>query len=166
MMSHRLVHAFLTSRLYYCNALLSGCSNKSLNGLQLVQNAAARILTGTNRRDHITPSLASLHWLPVKYRIEFKTLLLTYKALNGLAPPYLKELIEPYQPLRTPTRSQYAKMLKIPQKSKVKARIGGRAFKHQAPQLWNLLPISIREADTLNIFKTRLKTFLYDKAYN
>ena len=123
--NEKLVHAFVTSRLDYCNALLSGCPNKSLNRLQVVQNAVARILTETSRRDHITPSLASLHWLPVKYRIEFKTLLLTYKALNGLAPPYLKELIEPYQPLRTPTRAQYAKMLKIPKKSKVKARIGG-----------------------------------------
>jgi len=66
--------------------------------LQLIQNAAARVLTGTRKRDHISPVLASLYWLPVKFRIEFKILLLTYKALHGQAPSYLEELIAPYYP--------------------------------------------------------------------
>ena len=129
----------------------------------MIQNAAARVLTRTRRRDHITPVLASLHWLPVKSRIEFKILLLTYKALNGQAPSYLKELLVPYYPTRT-LRSQNAGLLVVPRVSK--SRMGGRAFKYQAPLLWNHLPVSVREADTLSTFKSRLKTFLFDKAYS
>ncbi|XP_060787710.1 uncharacterized protein LOC132893026 [Neoarius graeffei] len=73
-----LVHAFVTSRLYYCNALLSGCSSKCINKIQLVQNAAARALTRTRRYDHITPMLSTLHWLPIKFCTDYKILLLTF----------------------------------------------------------------------------------------
>ena len=76
--------AFVPSRLDYCNPLFPGCSNKSIKALQLIQNAATHLLTATQKRDLIiSPVLASLHWLPVKTRIEFKILLLAYKALNG-----------------------------------------------------------------------------------
>ena len=84
--AEKIVHTFVTSRLDYCNSSLSDCPNKSIKTLQLVQNAAARVLTKTRKRDYISPILASLYWLPVKSRIEFKILLLTYKALNGQAP--------------------------------------------------------------------------------
>ena len=144
-------------------ATLSGCPSKSIRTLQLVQNAAARFLTGTRRREHISPVLASLHWLPIKFRIEFKILLLTYKTLNGIGPSYLKELIVPYYQSRS-LRSQHAGLLVIPRVSK--SSMGGRAFSYQAPLLWNNLPVEVRGADTLSIFKSRLKTFLFDKAYS
>ncbi len=83
--AEKLVHAFMTSRLDYCNALLGGCPASSINKLQIVQNAAARVLTRSRKYDHITPILQSLHWLPIKFHISCKILLLAYKALNDLA---------------------------------------------------------------------------------
>lgn len=83
----RAIHAFITCRLDYCNSLYCGLDHSSIHRLQLVQNAAARLLTGTRKREHITPVLASLHWLPVSFRINFKILLMVFKCLNGLAPP-------------------------------------------------------------------------------
>jgi hypothetical protein len=99
--AEKFIHAFVTSRLDYCNALLSGYPDKDLNKIQLVLNRAVRILTRTKIFDHITPVLASLHWLPVKARADFKVLLLTYKALHGLAPTYIYDLVLPYIPTRT-----------------------------------------------------------------
>ncbi len=91
-----LINAFMTSRLDYCNALLGGCSARSIDKLQMVQNAAARVLTRTRKYDRISPVLSTLHWLPIKHCIDFKILLITNKALNGLAPQYLSELLSHY----------------------------------------------------------------------
>ncbi len=66
--AEKLVHAFMTSRMDYCNALLGGSPASSINKLQVVQNAAARVLTRSRKYDHITPISQSLHWLPIKYR--------------------------------------------------------------------------------------------------
>ena len=93
-----LLHSFISSRLDYCNSLFTCLSQKTLKRLQTVQNSAARLLTRSRKYDHITPVLASLHWLPVCFRIEFKSLLITFKALHDLAPAYISELLVPYVP--------------------------------------------------------------------
>ncbi len=100
------INAFMTSRLDYCNALLGGCSARLINKLQLVQNAAARVLTRSRKYDHISPVVSTLHWLPIKHCIDFKILLITYKALNGLAPQYLSELLSHYRPAPSATISK------------------------------------------------------------
>lgn len=158
----RVVHLFVTSRLDYCNSLYCGLDQSSLKRLQRVQNAAARLLTGTRKREHITPVLASLHWLPVTFRIDFKILLLVYRCVNGLAPEYLSELLTPYAPVRS-VRSESQFLLNVP-RSRLKTR-GDRAFSVAAPKLWNNLPLHIRAAPTLDSFKSALKTHLFTLAF-
>ncbi|MBN3280878.1 STON1 protein, partial [Polyodon spathula] len=63
-----------------------------------IQNSAAGVLTRVKSRCHITPVLSRLHWFPVTQRINFKMLLLTFKALHGLAPSYLSDLIRRHVP--------------------------------------------------------------------
>ena len=99
-----LIHAFVSTKLDYCNSLLSGLSQSQIQRLQYVQNSAGRLLTETRKYDCITPVLKELHWLPVAERIHYKILLLAFKSLNNLALFYLKGLLTPYVPIRNVPR--------------------------------------------------------------
>ena len=153
-----LVSGLVTSRMDYCNALLYGLPCTILNRLQRVQNTAARIITKTSRYSHITPVLYELHWLPVQYRVQYKILLHTFKALHGKAPPYITDMLQVYHPART-LRSQNSLSLVVPRTRT--ARYGDRCFHHAAPMLWNNLPPNIREAVSIDSFKRQLKTHFF-----
>ena len=105
----------------------------------------------------------SLHWLPVNQRINYKILLLTYKALNGQAPSYITELLKPYTPARN-LRSSSKNLLKIPLVKLVS--YGHRCFSFAAPTLWNSLPDYIKQSSSLSSFKTYMKTYLFKKCYS
>uniref|UniRef100_A0A671Y9A2 Reverse transcriptase domain-containing protein n=1 Tax=Sparus aurata TaxID=8175 RepID=A0A671Y9A2_SPAAU len=159
-----LIHAFVSSRLDYCNASgLSGLPCESTKSLQMVQNAAARVLTRTRTFYHITPILASLHWLPVHLRSDFKVLLMTYKTVHSIAPSYMSDLITPYIPTRA-LRSENSGLLMVPRIKKKSA--GCRAFSYRAAFLWNNLPADLRPAGSVDAFKSKLKTHFFDLAFN
>ncbi|CAI7934913.1 Hypothetical predicted protein [Podarcis lilfordi] len=109
----RVVHALVISHLDYCHALYVGLPVKVTRKLQLIQNAAARLGTGSGCRDHITLVLKDRHWLPVRFRTQFKVLVLTFKALNFLGLVYLKERLHLHRSAWT-LRSSSKGLLVVP----------------------------------------------------
>jgi len=158
-----IIHAFISSRLDYCNSLFTCLNKKELDRLQAVQNSAARLLTHINKRAHITPVLASLHWLPIQYRIQFKILVLTFRALNGEVPPYISDLIQLHTPTRN-LRSLGQKLLVVPCTHVITR--GDGSFRAVASGLWNALPPFIRCATSVEAFKKQLKTLLFKQAFS
>ena len=132
----------IQSHLDYCNSLLSGLPKYQLDRLQKVLNAAARVICLVPKFNHISPYLKDLHWLPVELRIYFKILLLVFKALNGIAPRYICDLIR--------TKASTRSSLKC-------KTFSDRAFAFAGPSRWNKLPLTIRMAPNLDTFKRHLE---------
>lgn len=157
-----IIHAFISSRLDYCNSVFTCLSKKSLERLQVVQNAAGRLITRSPKCSHITPLLIKLHWLPIHYRVHFKILVLAYRALNDQAPFYIRELLQPYVPSRSLRCSDQG--LLVTKKTWLKTK-GDRAFAAVAPALWNSLPLSLKSVDSVISFKKQLKVHLLKLAF-
>ena len=153
-----LVNCFVISRIDYCNSLLANMPRYALDRLQRVMNAAARMLCGAGKYSHVSGLIRErLHWLPVPQRIRFKLCLTMYKVIHGLAPAYLSELCERTTAL-VRTRSSVRGDLVT---RRTKTKFGERAFVVAGPAVWNSLPRCIRDAQSVNSFKTALKTFLF-----
>ena len=152
-----LVQALVLSRLDYCNALLAGLPASSIKPLQLIQNAAARLIFNEPKRIHVTPLFINLHWLPIAARIKFKALMFAYKPTTGSAPLYLNSLLQTYVPSRSLHSVSECRLI-VPSQRSTKSLL--RTFKLNVPSWWNDLPNSIRAAESIAIFKNRLKTHL------
>ena len=153
-----LVQAMVISRLDYCNALLAGLPACAIKPLQMVQNAAARLVFTQPKRAHVTPLFIQLHWLPVAARIKHKALTLAYKTISGSAPAYLKEILRPYVPARELRSSNTNRLAMPPARSK---RHQAKLFSVIVPQWWNKLPEATRLASSLSTFKKHVKTLLF-----
>ena len=160
-----LVHALVTSRIDYGNAMLYGISDRLLHCLELVQHSAARVVLRIRRGDRhsMTAALKQLHWLPVKWRVEYNLLVLVFRALHDRTSTYLASLLMPYVPRRA-FRSADRVLLTVPRH--YLERYGRRSFPRAGPTLWNTLPEELRLIDNMNTFKARLKTHYFKLAFN
>src|SRR6218665_1466770 len=139
----------VTSKLNYCNSLLYGTSESNLNKLQRVQNDLARVVLRAPWRCHAPHLLRDLHWLPIRFRITYKVVLMTYKVRHSKEPSYLYSLLHDYIPTRV-LRSSDQHLLENPKSSIAKA---SRAFRHSAPVVWNNLSANTRCATSPVSFK-------------
>ena len=136
-----LANALVSSRLDYCNLPILSLTDFELRRLQLVQNSLCRVVTGSSKSSHITPQLKKLYWLPVRYRVQVKIGVITYKILNRSQPVYLRELIHPYTSSRNTRRSTpKLKFLQTPtfdRRVHKSIKHSSNSFSHYAPVLWN-----------------------------
>ena len=154
----QLVNSYVVSRVDYCNSIIAGSPVNLTNQIQSVLNAASRLLYGRGRFDHITDILRDkLHWLRVPQRIAFKCVLLVYKAQNGLAPSYISRscMRSSSVQIRYALRSASRDTLAIP---RTKTKFVERSFALAGP--------TIKAAETVGIFKSRLKTHLFGLSYD
>lgn len=157
-----LISATVLSRLDYCNATYVGLPSEQLSRLQRVQNCAARLVMRKKKRDHVTPLLKELHWLPVKARCQYKVAVLAYRYFDGSLAPYLSSTLCTRKPPRT-LRSSYERRLSIPKRN-LKS-FGDRAFSYMAPQIWNSLPVGLRDSTSISSFRSHLKTYLFKQFF-
>jgi hypothetical protein len=155
-----LILGTVISHLDYANTLFVGLPQCDIAKLQRVQNIAAKLVLNNNSDSR--SALKQLHWLPIHLRVQHKVLTIVYRCLNGQGPSYLTKKLQLHTSGRAGLRSDNIyKRLKVPlTKRKLFAN---RSFSVMAPTWWNDLPNDIKQADTVDIFKKRLKTFLFIK---
>ena len=156
-----LIQALVISRLDYCNSLLAGLPACAIKPLQLIQNAAARLVFNLPKFSHVTPLLRSLHWLPVEARIRYKTMVIAYGAVKGTAPPYLQALIRPYTQTRALRSSTTGLLAPLPLRKHSSRSAQSKLFAALAPQWWNKLPHDARTAESITTFRRHLKPHLF-----
>ena len=158
----------MNSKLDYCNSLFVSLTDFELRRLQLVQNSLCRVVARSSKFSHITPQPKKIHWLPVRYRVQFKIGLITYKILNQGQPVYLRELIHLYTSFRNTRRSTpKLKFLHTPTfDRRVHRSIEhfSNSFSHYAPVLWNSFPFQIKNSSSVASFRKHLITHLYNSS--
>ena len=163
-----MVTQLVISKLDYCNSLYMNLPKTRLNKLRSTLNGAIRFIYNIkDRSEDLLPYYKRAHILPLDQRIFFKVCLLTYKAVYGISPAYIRNLVEIENPLTTArTRSKIegdCYRLKTPKTTN--SKIDQRRFTNYAPTTWNSLPWEIRSLRNVDIFKGRLKHYLYDRIW-
>ena len=160
-----IVQAIVMSRIDYSNSLLYGVAATNLSKLQRVQNAAVRLVCSLPRHEHVTSSFIRLHWLPIKFRINFKIAILCFKCIHRHATNYLKSMVAIKKTSTYNLRSSTSIQLEDHSR-RSKKTLGDRAFSNASAKIWSSLPQSLQSQQNFNTFKSLLETHYFREVFN
>jgi len=130
--------------------------------LQSVLTATARLIFTARRTDQISPLLRDLHWLRVPECVKFKLCVLAYRCLQGTASPYLIDDLSLGSADGNRCHLQSADSPTLVVKPTRCSTLGNRMFPMAAACAWNSLPAAVRDAPSLLLFRSRLKTWFFE----
>jgi hypothetical protein len=160
-----LVVALVLTKLDYGSATLAGLPATQVDRLQSVLHAAARLIYGRRKFDHVTPLLRDLHWLRVPERITFRLATLAYRCQHDRAPRYLATQLHRVADMEARRRLRSASTAALDVPRTAHPTIGDRAFSVTAAKAWNSLPPTVQSSESLDIFRRRLKAELFTRSY-
>jgi len=135
-------------------------STTATRASSFIYSGASSLVFRLRRYDHVTDALATLHWLCLPQRVDFKMAVMAFRVLHGLAPPYLNQLVRGADlPSRRRLRSASSHQLLMP--SFRLTTVGRRTFPVAASLVWNSLPSYIQASFSLSAFRQRLKHFFF-----
>ena len=163
-----LIHAFIASRVDYCNAILAGSPRSMTDKLQHLMNAAACFITGTQHKfDHGLSRLLhnNLHWLDVPERIQYKIGITVHCCLQSKAPKYLTDCCTPVSEIASRHHLSLASRHRLSVPRYRLTTFGRRAFSVAGLTVWNSLPDSLRDPALISSssFRQLLKTDLFNR---
>jgi hypothetical protein len=153
-----LLNSLVLSRIEYASSLLFGVNKSLLKRLEAVSNSALRIVARKRKFDHLTEARLQHLWLPVESRQIIRILVLVYTSLHSRRPAYLADILQLQE--NRHTRSQTQQLLVVPRTA---GRMADRSFSVAGPSLWNTIPLSIRQASRVEVFRTQVTKFLQEK---
>ena len=152
--ARKLICSLIHSRVDYCNSFFAGLPAQSIDRLQSIINASARLACALNKYDHITPALRDrLHWLPMQQRITYKLCLLTFKEIQGMGPPYIVELCKRVNTIESRRRLCSAAGGQLIVRGLY--RFLKKGVRYAGPSAWNSLPTEWRLSSTNSSFCAR-----------
>ena len=143
---------------------MAGLPQVTFEPLQRVQNAAAWLILDLNLWNHVTPGLRQLHWLPVRWRIQYKLCTIMQSIHTGRCPVCMAECVQTVanSATRTGLRSSNSSQYVTP---RLRTRFGERAFSFAGPAAWNSLPAELRDSNNVLTFRSHLKTHFFNLAF-
>ena len=160
----RLVWSLVLARIDCCNSVLAGLPAVTLAPLNRVMNAAVRLVAGLGVRDHVTPAMRELHWLPVTFRVQYKLCLMVYSSVNCCSPEYITDVLVPMSSLqrRVTLRFSTSGSFDVPRTRTV---FGERAFSVAGLAAWNKVSPNLRLITDNYRFKRALKAHFFSTVY-